>query len=139
MTVHSYLKSITWLARPEMKLFRATALPGRLIGEDKHGGLVHWPAEPRGFAQRTPYTGPKRQLEEIDPKLARGTGWPGARGGRLPLRGAPSKPLTIRVTDQERGAWQRAAAERERSLGEWIREICNTEAADPRPRSKIKP
>ena len=119
-----------------MKLFRSAALPGRWIGEDKHGALVHWPAEPRGFTQRTPYKGPKRDLEEVDPKLARGTGWPGARGGRVPLRGEPSKPLTIRVTDQERGAWRRAADERERSLGEWIRDTCN--AAAERPHSKSK-
>lgn len=122
-----------------MKLFRSASLPGRWIGEDKHGALVHWPAEPRGFAQRTPYKGPKRELEEVEPALARGTGWPGARGGRLPSRGSASKPLTLRVTDQERKAWQHAADDRERRLSDWIRDTCNTEAADPRPRPKGKP
>ena len=54
------------------------------------------------------------------------------------MRGAPSKPLTIRITDQERGTWQRAADERERRLGEWIRDTCN-DAAAQRPHGKGKP
>jgi hypothetical protein len=38
----------------------------------------------------------------------------------------------------ERGAWQRAADERERRLGEWIRDTCN-DAAAQRPHGKGKP
>src|SRR5215218_5696893 len=101
-----------------MRLYRSQEMPGRWIGEDKHGGLVHWPAIPKGWAQRTPYTGGRRQLEELAPAMARGTGWPG--GGRGPrARGdEPSKPVTIRVTAQERASWEHAAEEHDRTLSD---------------------
>jgi len=123
-----------------MRLFRSKEHPDHWIGEDAHGVLMIWPVRPRGWMKRNGYAGSKRVLEEIDPALARGTGWPGTRGGRRPLRGAPSKPLTLRVTDAERAAWQRAAGERK--ISDWIRDTCN--AAAPiaeitRPRSKPKP
>src|SRR6185295_2438872 len=121
---------MTKLRSPEMRLFRSEALPGQWIGEDKVGTLMVWPAEPRGWAKRTAYLGAKRALEEVEPMLARGSGWPGTRGGRLPLRGSASKPLTIRVTDQERSAWSNAADQREQGLSDWIRDTCNTQATE---------
>jgi hypothetical protein len=125
-----------------MKLFRSREMPDHSIGEDKLGGLVHWPKQRAGWAQRTPYTGGKRPLEEVDPALARGTGWPGGGRGPAPraASGTASKSLTIRVTDAERTAWEGAAQEHERTLSDWIRDICNAAAppADVRSRSKSK-
>jgi hypothetical protein len=134
-----------------MKLYRSPDLPGRWIGEDQDGALVHWPIERGGWNRRTPYTGGKRQLEEVAPALARGTGWPGGGRGRRPLRGAPCKPVTIRATDDERAAWDRAAERRDRTLSDWCRDTLNAAAAAeaagaaapaagaPRQRPKSKP
>jgi hypothetical protein len=123
-----------------MRLYRSKDHPGHWVGEDVHGSLMLWPATVRGWSKRTGYAGSKRQLEEVKPALARGTGWPGGGTGRLPARGEPSRPLTLRVTDQERGAWERAAKERDRGMSDWIRDTCNAAAADDaRPRSKGKP
>ena len=122
-----------------MRLYRSKEHPGHWIGEDAHGALMIWPAEPRGWTKRTHYDGGKRQLEEVEPALARGTGWPGGGKGRRPKRGAPAKGLTIRVTDGERAEWERAAEDNEKGLSDWVRDTCNREAAAPRPRSKIKP
>lgn len=123
-----------------MRLFRSKDHPGHWVGEDAHGSLMTWPATPRGWSKRTGYAGPKRQLEEVEPALARGTGWPGGGSGRKPSRGEPSKPLTIRVTDQERGAWESTAKERSQGLSDWIRGTCNAAATEaPRPRAKGKP
>ena len=127
-----------------MKLYRSPDLPDRWIGEDQDGALVHWPIEHGGWNRRTPYTGGKRQLEEVAPAQARGTGWPGGGVGRRPLRGATSKPVTIRATDVERGAWERAAGKRGLNLSDWCRDALNSAAAaesadDPRPRPKGKP
>jgi len=126
-----------------MKLFRARDMPNHWIGEDKLGGLVYWPKQRAGWTQRTPYTGSKRKLEEVDPALARGTGWPGGGRGPAPraMSGTASKSLTIRVTDAERSAWENAAREQDRRLSDWIRDTCNAAAppSDMRPRSKSKP
>ena len=122
-----------------MRLYRWKDYPAYWIGEDAHGSCMLWPAAPRGWSKRTAYTGSKRQLEEVEPALARGTGWPGGGSGRRPTRGEASKPLTIRVTATERGAWERAAKERGRALSDWIRDTCNAAADDTRPRSKSKP
>ena len=119
-----------------MRLFACKALPGRWVGEDKHGGLVHWPAEPGGWAQRTPYTGSKRALEEVEPARARGTGWPGVRGGRRPRGEAPAKPVSIRATVQERANWERAAEDHELTLSDWCRDTLNRESTPPRSGSK---
>lgn len=124
-----------------MRLYRSTEHPGFWIGEDAAGSLMLWPATPRGWPKRVGYGGGKRQLEEVEPREARGTGWPGGGVGRRPLRGAPSKSLTIRVTDQERGAWEHAASVNEQGLSDWIRDACNTVAAttaSARPRAKSK-
>jgi hypothetical protein len=121
-----------------MRLFRSKEHPEHWIGEDEHSALVLWPARKGGWTKRTPYNGPKRQLEEVDPRLARGSGWPG--GGRGPApRGEASKPIGLRVTVEEREKWERAATERESTLSDWIRDTCNREADDPRlPHSKVK-
>ena len=46
--------------------------------------------------------------------------------GRPTRAGASTGKITIRVTDAERAAWTREASDL--SLGEWIREQCNTAA-----------
>ena len=126
-----------------MRLYRSKEHPGHWIGEDEHGVLMVWPARPRGWAKRTGYVGTKRQLEEIEPALARGTGWPfGGRGpkSRSPS-GAVSKMIGMRVTNEERAAWERAAGERR--LSDWMRDTLNDAAATTPPartsRSKGKP
>jgi hypothetical protein len=120
-----------------MRLFRSPDLPGRWIGEDKHGGLVHWPAEPGGWAQRTPYTGPKRALEEVEPVLARGTGWPGAGRGRPRRHPSPVKTFGIRSTVEEISEWTECAKEERKQPSVWARDELN--AAAKRARSKRKP
>ena len=121
-----------------MKLYRSKEYPDHWVGEDEHGALLLWPAKPRGWLKRTPYTGSKRVLEEVSPALARGTKWPGAIGGKLrDPSGKPSRPIAIRATDDERAAWQRAADERETSLTVWARDTLNSAAAQPvRPKGK---
>jgi hypothetical protein len=120
-----------------LKLYRSKEHADHFVGEDQHGALLLFPAKPRGWLKRTPYVGAKRALEEVAPALARGTKWPGAIGGKpRHASGQPSKPLTIRATDDERAAWQRAADERKTRLTAWAREMLN-EASRP-TRSKGK-
>lgn len=129
-----------------MRLFRAKEHPDHWVGEDEHGVLMLWPARPRGWAKRTGYSGAKRQLEEVEPALARGTGWP--FGGRGPKSRSPSgvvsKTIGLRVTAEERAAWELAAGER--SLSDWMRDTLNAGAAaatatpparTSRPKSKL--
>lgn len=123
-----------------MKLYQSKELPGQWIGEDRHGALMTWPAEPGGWAKRTAYTGAKRQLEELEPALARGSGWPGA--GRAPKPRAASgetsaRQLAIRATSEELAAWERRASEENKRTSVWARDELN--AAIARPRSKSKP
>jgi hypothetical protein len=122
-----------------MKLFRSDALPGQWIGEDRHGRLMVWPAEPRGWLKRTAYVGSKRALVPAEPAGARGTGWPGGPTGRKARTGGPSlpSPVTIRVTAEERKNWEQAAKDHGRRLSDWCRDTLNRESA--RPRSKSKP
>ena len=112
-----------------MRLFRSTDHPDHWIGEDEHGVLMLWPARPRGWVKRTGYVGTKRQLEEVEPALARGTGWP--FGGRGPKARSPSgkvsKMIGMRVTDEERAAWESAA--RGSKLSDWMRDTLNAAAA----------
>jgi hypothetical protein len=120
-----------------MRLYRSKEHPDHWIGEDEHGVLMIWPARRRGWLKRTAYAGAKRQLEEVESALARGTGWPFGPVGRRPQRGETSRPLTIRVTDTERGAWQRSADKQQRGLSDWVRDTCNGAATDDaKPRSK---
>ena len=131
-----------------MRLFRSKEHPDHWIGEDQHGALLLWPAEPKGWLRRTPYTGGKRQLEEVESALARGTGWPGGGYGPPPRApsGKSSKTLGVRVTEDERRYWQRAAKVRDQGLSDWVRDSCNEaadrtlgEIGDARTRSKPKP
>lgn len=95
-----------------MRLYRSPDLAGLLVGEDEAGSLVQWPAIERGWSQRTPYTGPRRALEEIDRGEARGTGWPGGPRGRRPRAGAAAeRKLSIRGTEDEHALWSDAAGE----------------------------
>ena len=123
-------------------------MPNHWIGEDQLGGLVQWPMERKGWALRTPYTGPKRQLEEVPTAMARGSGWPGGGRGPAPraASGVPSKTIGLRVADDERARWQRAADVKEQTLAAWTRDELNAaadrvlgEADTARPRSKGKP
>lgn len=118
-----------------VKLYRSREIPDHWIGEDKHGALMLWPTERGGWAKRTAYTGGKRPLEEVEPALARGTGWPG--GGRAPkprsASGALSTSFGIRVSPEERESWKQAAQERKMPLSDWVREALNSAA---RPRTK---
>ncbi len=113
-------------SRP-VKLYRSREIPNHWIGEDKHGALMLWPAEPGGWAKRTAYTGGKRHLEEVEPALARGTRWPG--GGRAPRPRAPSGAVStsfgLRVSPEERTSWKQAARERKMTLSDWVREALN--------------
>jgi len=123
-----------------VRLYRSKEHPDHWIGEDKHGALMTWPAEPGGWAKRTAYTGTRRQLEETEPALARGSGWPGA--GRAPKPRAPSgeastRQLAIRATTEELAAWEHRASEEDKRLSVWARDELN--AAITRPRSKSKP
>lgn len=132
-----------------MKLYRSPEYPNQWIGTDAEGALVRWPMETNGWLKRTPYTGGKRQLEEVSPALARGTRWPG--GGRAPRprdpAGMPSDAqVGIRATQEERATWQRAAEVRDQALAAWARDELNAaaartlaELADSPSRSKPKP
>lgn len=116
-----------------MKLYRSPQLPDLWIGEDAYGALVQWPAASGGWQQRTPYAGPRRALEAVEPALARGTGWPGVPTGRPARAGGPSRNVTIRAAEDERAAWERAAgAAGAESLSEWGRRELNAAAARPR-------
>ena len=120
-----------------MRLYRSPEMPDRWIGEDKHGALVHWPVATGGWAQRTPYTGPKRVLEEVDPRLARGTGWPGGGTGRPPRQGSPAQNFGIRASLDEIAAWKSRAEEENKKPTVWARDELN--AAVTRRRGKPKP
>ncbi len=119
-----------------MKLFRSREIPDHWVGEDKHGALMLWPIEPGGWAKRTAYAGGKRALEEVEPALARGTGWPGGGRARRPrsASGAVSTSFGIRVTPEERAAWKQAARDHKMSLSDWVREALNNTARTQRAR-----
>ena len=120
-----------------LKLYRSKEHADHFVGEDQHGALLLFPAKARGWMKRTPYVGSKRGLEEAAPALARGTKWPGAIGGKpRAANGQPSKPLTIRATDDERAAWQRAADERHVRLTAWARETLNEHVRPARSKGK---
>lgn len=120
-----------------MKLYRPRHLAGHLVGEDKAGALLLFPAEPGGWAKRTPWTGSMKSLDEISPAEGRRTRWPGAIGG-APRAGTASKhQLGVRVTDDERTAWERAAEGA--PLSDWIRNTCNAAASEWKPHPKGRP
>lgn len=120
-----------------MKLYRSRNLPGQWIGEDEHGALMIWNAEPGGWNKRTAYTGSKRGLEECDRRLARGSGWPGGGTGRPPRGGSPPRTFGIRATTDEIATWKQRAKDEHKKPSAWARDELN--AAAVRPRSKSKP
>lgn len=120
----------------EVRLYRSREMPNRWIGEDQDGALVHWPAEPGGWHRRTPYTGGKRQLEECEPALARGTGWPGAGRGRPPRQGTAATTFGVRATSAEIGKWKERAKEEQKRPSVWARDELNAAAVRPRGKSK---
>jgi hypothetical protein len=122
-----------------MKLYTSRDLVGQWVGEDKRGGLVTWPARDGGWADRTPFTGKRAQLEEVEPALARGTGWPGGGRGPRPRSGgeASNERLTLRATQAEIQAWQRRASALNKPLSTWGRDTLNAAAgADDPPQPK---
>jgi hypothetical protein len=125
------------LSLAAMKLYKSAEYPGQWIGTDAEGALVRWPAERGGWQRRTPYTGGKRQLEEVSSVLARGSGWPGGGTGRPPRQGASTRMFGIRATDDEIATWTQRADEEHKRPTVWARDTLNTEAG--RPRGKAKP
>ena len=119
-----------------MKLYRLRGTPDVLVGEDKEGALMVFPARPRGWGKRSAFRGKKRALEAVQPADGRGTGWPGAIGGKP--RSASGQPsvfqISVRVTAEERDLWLAAASEG--PLANWMRTTL-TEAA--RELVKAKP
>lgn len=107
---------------PTATLYACPQLPGRWVGTDEHGALVHWPAVAGGWAERTPYTG-RRALRVVDPAEARGTGWPGGGGGRRRLAGAErGQPFTFRLDDPRRAALQKLAEKQGQQPSDTVRE-----------------
>jgi len=123
------------LVSKEAKLFHCNAMPDRWIGTDEAGELVHWPREEGGWAHRTVFHMGRKILVEVEPALARGTGWFGAGAGRPPrgaggiVGGSASSPVTIRATDEERQTWEAAAKKTGQKLSEWAREKLNKAAS----------
>ncbi len=115
-----------------MKLFRIGTDPETWVGEDPSGALMEWPARQLGYQKRTPYQGRRRDLVQVDPRLAARTGWPGCPRGPIPRGGkAATTQITIRLTDAERAAWERAAGER--PIADWARRIVNGTAGVAAP------
>jgi len=117
-----------------MKLYRSRSAPDVLVGEDKEGALMVFPNKPRGWGKRSAFRGKRGALEPIQPTEGRGTGWPGAIGGKP--RDASGQPsvyqISVRVTAEERELWLVAAGEG--SLANWMRTTL-TEVA----RALVKP
>lgn len=115
-----------------MRLYRAASLPQHWIGEDGTGALMLWPARRGGWRVRTAYTGPRKALEAVDPRQARGTGWPGGGRGaapRSPAGEASERRVTVRGTGGEVGDWTRCADHDGKPLATWARDVLNAEVA----------
>lgn len=110
-----------------MKLYRPLDLPGHLVGEDKAGKLMLFPATPRGWSQRTAYDGPRRGLPDADREESRGTGWPGSPRGPAPRGMSSGRDIKVRVTDAERADFEKEAGDRHVST--WLRELGLAEVA----------
>ncbi len=126
----------------EPKLYTTPEFPKQWIGTDAEGALVRWPDEKGGWARRTPYTGSKRQLEEVEPALARGTSWPWAGRARRPRHpgGKPTNAsIGVKATREERDAWLRRAEDEGKSISGWARDTLNEELKRPAKRVKAKP
>lgn len=122
------------LVTKEAKLYHCNAMPDRWVGTDESGALVHWPRQEGGWAHRTVFNQGRKILVEVEPALARGTGWFGAGVGRPPrgaggiVGGSPSAPVTIRASEEERTAWEAKAKAKNQKLSEWAREMLNRAA-----------
>ena len=120
-----------------MKLYKSAEYPGQWIGTDAEGALVRWPAERGGWQRRTPYTGPKRSLEEVELALARGSGWPGGGTGRPLRHGAATRMFGIRATDDEIASWMERAGDEHKRPAVWARDTLNAEVMRSRSKSKL--
>jgi hypothetical protein len=127
---------IRGLTLHHVKLYQSPDLDGRWVAEDQDGALVHWPNEPKGWLKRTPFTGNKRQLVEVDYRLARKTGWPGGPTGRPPASLEPTKMFGIRATVGQIAKWSRRAKDEGKKPSVWAKE--ELDAALDRPAKKSK-
>lgn len=50
-------------------------------------------------------------------------------GRKRRANGLASELVALRLTKSERKSWDRAASATNKALSEWIRDICNSEAA----------
>lgn len=93
---------------------------------------MHWPAEQNGWQRRTPYTGSKRGLEEVEAAMARGSGWPGGGRGPAPRVSSPAKTFGIRSSEAEIAAWTARAELEGKKPTVWARDLLNADAAKPK-------
>jgi hypothetical protein len=104
-----------------MKLYRPRGSSDVFVGEDREGALMVFPAKPRGWAKRSAFQGKRGTLEEVLASQGRGTGWPGAIGGKP--RAASGEPslyqISVRITAEERDLWRAAAGDD--ALANWMR------------------
>lgn len=108
---------------PPATLYTCPQYPGRWIGTDEHGTLVHWPSSVGGWTARTPYLGHRRALTAVDAAEARGTGWPGGGAGRRRLTGSETgRPLTIRLDNTRRSALGALARKQGQTPSDTVRE-----------------
>jgi hypothetical protein len=115
-----------------VKLYRPRDRSDVLVGEDKAGALMIFPAQPRGWAKRSAYKGSKKSLDEITASEGRRTGWPGAIGGKTRTPGQASVyQISVRVTAEERELWVAAAGEG--SLADWMRSTLTAAARKAKP------
>ena len=115
------------MAKP-LRLYVSKYYPDRWIGEDERESLWYWERIEDGWARRGPHEGRRRNLTEVDPALARGTGWPGAGVGRRRLAGAElGRPRTVRVDDTRWNAVIDAADKSNVGVSEWVRQAIDRE------------
>lgn len=120
---------MTAMTKP-LRLYESRHSPDRWIGEDERGRLWSWERRPDGWAQRGPHAGRQRNLTEVEPALARGTGWPGAGVGRRRLAGAElGRPRTVRIDDTRWNAVMEAADRAAVGVSDWVRQAIDRELA----------
>jgi len=113
-----------------LRLYESKHHPDRWIGEDERGLLWCWKRRQDGWAQRGPHAERRRNLTEVEPALARGTGWPGAGVGRRRLAGAErGRPRTVRIDDTRWNAVMDAADRADLGVSEWVRQAIDHELA----------
>ena len=113
-----------------LRLYESKHYSDRWIGEDERGLLWYWERRQGGWAQRGPHAGRRRNLTEVEPALARGTGWPGAGVGRRRLAGAElGRPRTVRIDDTRWNAVIDAANRADLGVSDWVRQAIDHELA----------